>query len=468
MIKFARSILANLATLILSFILAVIIWFNALRGDDPTRTLFFQIPLELIGRPDSAILISPSNTSQTVQIAFQGPASIVTNLTDQNFSATLDLSQVPFGVDTQVPINVQANNTEITLISQSPESLTVHLEQTITRDIPVELDLRGSVAIGYSQGEALIDPEFITVSGVASQVEDLDVARVTVFLTNDRETVRRTPQPIFYNRQGRVASVNNMELSTEQVEVTIPINESAGFAEKTINVDLQGEPAPGYRIVGVEVDPPTVLVQGRPTQLDLLSWVTTEPIDVNGLTESFQPQVALSLPDGVTLAEVDEITVNITIEPFRTTSIFNRVPQVQGLGEGLTAVPESETVRVVLFGPLPVLNALLEDEVSVVIDLFGLPPGTYSVEPDVNYPEQRGIELRSIQPAQVTVQITQSLTTTHSLTETLPLTPTTSLHVPASPSTVTMAMGEGWGATAVPVIPLADTPKQRYYWRSTF
>ena len=422
-------------------------------------TLFFQIPIEMVGRPDNTILVNPNNTQQLVQIAFQGPTSIVTSLTDQDFSATLDLSQVPFGVDTQVPISVQPNNTNITLISQSPESLTIHLEQTVTRDIPVELDLRGSVAIGYSQGEALIDPEHITVSGVASQVEALDVARVTVFLTNDRETVRRTPQPIFYNRQGRVASVNGMDLSIEQVEVTIPINESAGFAEKTINVDLQGDPAPGYRIVGVEVNPPTVLVQGRPTQLDTLPWVTTEPIDVNGLTESFQPQVALSLPNGITLAEVDEIVVNITIEPFRTTSIFNRVPLVQGVGKGLTATLGTESVRVVLFGPLPALNALLEDEVSVVIDLFGLEPGTYNVEPDVNFPEQRGIELRSLQPAQITVQITRSVTTTTSLTETLPIT-TTSQHLPVIPGTMTPVVADLWGGTAVH---LADIPKQRYY-----
>ncbi len=435
MMRFLRRIVSNLVTFLLSLTLASIIWYNAVQAEDPLRTQFLQIPIEVIGRPDNTILISP-NTPQSVQIVFQGPLSLVANLRDQNFSATLDLSQVPFGEETMVPVRVQADNPRINLLSQSPEQLMVLLEQTVSRAIPVELDLRGSVAIGYTQGEPLIDPPVIIVSGISTQVEALETARVTVFLSNDRETVRRTPQPIFYNRQGRVASVSGLELSTELVEVTIPIRESEGYAEKIINVNLVGEPAPGYRVVGVEVDPPTTLLQGRPTLLSTLPWVSTEPIDVTGLTESFRPQVALNLPQGVTLAEVDEIFVQITIEPFRTTSIFNRAPQLQGLGKDLLAELNVETVRVVLFGPLPVLNALIEEEVSVTLDLFGLGPGTYNLEPDVIFPEQRGIELRSVQPTMVTVRITRNITATTSVPETavIPITfstaSTSSLPVP--------------------------------------
>lgn len=439
MMRFLSRIVGNLVTLLLAITLACIIWYNAVQAEDPLRTQFLQIPIEVIGRPDNTILLNP-NSPQSVQIVFQGPLSLVANLRDQNFSATLDLSQVPFGEEILVPVRVQADNPRVNLLSQSPEQLAVLLEQTVSREIPVELDLRGSVAIGYTQGEPLIDPPTIIVSGISTQVEALETARVTVFLSNERETLRRMPQPIFYNRQGRVASVSGLELSTELVEVTIPIRESEGYAEKIINVNLVGEPAPGYRVVGVEVDPPTMLLQGRPTLLSSLPWVSTEPIDVTGLTESFRPQVALNLPQGVTLAEVDEIFVQVAIEPFRTTSIFNRMPQLQGLGKGLLAELSVETVRVVLFGPLPVLNALIEEEVSVTLDLFGLTPGTYSLEPEVNFPDQRGIELRSVQPTMVTVRITRDVTATINLTDTAVI-PTTFTTANTSPPADLMMTG---------------------------
>lgn len=67
---------------------------------------------------------------------------------------------------------------------------------------------------------------------------------------------------------------------------------------------------------------------------------------------------------------------------------------------------EPTQVRVVVFGPLPVLDALAESDVRVIIDLFGLEEGTYSIEPDVIVPD-RGIEVRSVQPAAVSVTIAE-------------------------------------------------------------
>ncbi|MCA9975913.1 MAG: hypothetical protein KC413_09200 [Anaerolineales bacterium] len=67
---------------------------------------------------------------------------------------------------------------------------------------------------------------------------------------------------------------------------------------------------------------------------------------------------------------------------------------------------------------------MLDEEVQVTIDLFGLMTGTYSLEPDVSFPD-RGIELRSIQPAQVTVEITTPLTFTNELSGTILMTGTT-------------------------------------------
>jgi YbbR domain-containing protein len=443
--KLVRSILSNLLTLLLSFLLALLILTQALQVEDPIRNQFLQIQVDFVGQPENSILLEPSR--QTVQIFFEGPASEINQVTASDFSATIDLSGVPYGRSVSVPIQVQSKEPTIEIQGQAPEQTSVTLEQLVERDVPVELEVRGSVALGYTQGDPLIEPESITVSGTASQIEPLQFARVTVFLNNERETVRRSPQPIFYNNQGQVASVSGLEMETEQVEVTIPVNESAGFAEMFINVDLVGDPAPGYRLLDVNVDPPSVLVKGRPTQLRDLNWVQTEPIDITGLTEPFRSQVALALPEGISLTEVEEIFVDVEIEPLRTTSIFNRTPVVQGLAPDLEAEVETETVRVILFGPLPILNSLLEEEIQVVVDLFGLQPGSYNLEPDVIYPEQRDIELRSLQPAQVTVMITETQTTTAPITGTQPVTDTSL--IPAPPE-----LDAAGSDTAVPLFPI--------------
>lgn len=411
-----RSVLSNLATLLISLILGIIIWANAVQGDDPVRSQFIQVPVQFVGLADTSRLLSPAQ--QNVQVVFEGRASLLRQVTVEDFRAVVDLSEAPFGQETAVDITTTTDTNGIRILSQSPEQITVLIDQLMTRTIPVELEVRGTVARGHEPGEPLVEPETITVSGIASQVEPLDFARVTVFLNNDRETAVARPQPIIYNRQGRIASTSGLELSTEQIQVTIPVNETAGVAERLITVAWTGEPALGYRLLSVEVQPPSVLIEGLPTQLARINRVQTEVIDVTGLEETFRQQVVLDLPNGVSLVEVEEIFVTIEIEPLLTTSVYNLQPELQRLDPNLQASVQPEEVQVVLFGPLPVLNTLLEDEVSVKLDLLGLEAGTYNLPPLVDFPE-RGIELRSVQPNLVSVEITERITDTITGTEAL-------------------------------------------------
>ena len=399
----AGEALTNVATFLLALLLAIFIWTSASDTQDPVRTRFLEIPLEYVGLAADTALVD-GDPRQTIQIRLEGPDSVLQEMTPEDFTATADLSGVPSGEPTTVDINVAALKPGAEISFITPEQIDVLLEQQVTREIPIELDVRGSVARGHTQGAPLVEPQSIRVSGPESRVEQLEFALVTIFLNSSVETLVETAQPIFYDLSGRVASVTGLDLSTDEVTVTVPVEESAGFADKLVTVAWVGEPAPGYRLLSVTATPPSVLVEGRPAQVNQLTSVTTEPIDINGLTESFQQSAVLDLPEGITVDPEQTVTVNIEIEPILTTSTYNRVPDTRGLRAGYEAVVEPEQVRVVLFGPLPVLDALSENDVRVVLDLFGLEPGTYSVEPDVDVPD-RGIEIRSVQPSAVTVTI---------------------------------------------------------------
>ena len=401
----AREVLTNLATFFLALVLAFFIWMSASETQDPIRTRFLEVPLQYVGLPADFALVNV-DARTTVQIRLEGPDSLLQEYTTDDFAATVDLSQVPSGEQTSVPIAVSMLREGADISFITPEQVDVLLEQQVTREIPVELDFRGSVARGHTQGEALIEPQVVRVSGPASRVNELSFALVTLFLNSTAETLVETARPIFYDLAGRVASVSDLELSGNDVTVTIPVEESAGFADKLITVAWTGEPAPGYRLLSVTANPPSVLVEGRPAQVNRLVTVMTEPIDITGLTETFQQPAVLDLPNGITVDAEQTVTVNIEIEPILTTSTYNRVPDLRGLRSGYQAEVEPGQVRVVLFGPLPVLDALSENDVRVTLDLFGLAEGTYSIEPDVDVPD-RGIEIRSVQPAAVTVTISE-------------------------------------------------------------
>lgn len=413
MLRILKSLAANVATLSLAFILAVLIWGVAVRANDPVNQLPLRLSLQVTGRPaDSAVSVEP----ESVEIVVEGPASILDELTPEDFTATIDLTEVTSGENT-VPIMVHHSLDAIDLVYQIPESATVIVERIVRREIPVEVEVRGEAGRGYVLQAPVVDPAVIPVTGIASRVEALTEARVTLFLDGPQQDVVLNRRPIFYDRQGNIASVNGLEVGTEEVVVTVPVDQLAGYAAKPIIVDWQGEPAPGYRLLNVRVEPDSVLLSGQPVLLENLTRVRTEPVDISGLRESLRLPVALDLPAGVTVDEVQAVIVEIEIEPILTSSVIGKVPEIRALQEGLTLTTEIEEVRVFLFGPLDKLDSLQDDDVRVTLDLFGLEVGSHTLEPDADV-SVSGVEVRSLQPSQLTIVITDAITMTNQLTTT--------------------------------------------------
>jgi YbbR domain-containing protein len=263
--KHTRTLISYLGSLLLALVLASIIWLNATQVQDPITTQFLQLDVSFVGQPEDSTLVMPDK--QSVQLRIEGPQSAVNQVSLADFNAFVDLTQTPFGEAVSVPIEITTLNTDLD-ISPIPNKVEVLLEQQVSRDIPVELDIRGEVARGHAQGNPLVEPPVLTISGPASLIEQLDFALATVFLNDALETTIGEHRPIFYDEQGRVASTANLNLSTEQVQVTIPVIESDGFADKLITVDWVGNPAPGYRLLSVTVEPPSVLVKGLPARVN--------------------------------------------------------------------------------------------------------------------------------------------------------------------------------------------------------
>jgi YbbR domain-containing protein len=419
--KSFRGLIANITTFLLAVVLALVIWAAAVRASDPVATGILEIGVETIGMPPQATLLT--NPPQTIFITIEGPESALENTSSSDFEALIDLSEIPYS-EVEVPIEVVylGEDSQLSIISQSPETTVIRMEQIITRDIPISVQVRGDVARGHRQGETRVEPEVVQITGPAPRVSELAEGRVTIFVDNVREDVTEERPPTFYDNDGNVASVVGLTVTPAEVVVIIPVIELAGFAEKPITVNWVGEPAPGYRLLDVKAEPTSLQVTGAPADLEGLR-IQTEPVDISGLDESVTIQVSLDLPEGIGLVEVQAIVVTVEIEPILTSDVVRRPVEIRALGEGLEAIVEPEQVRVFLFGPLPVLDSLAEDDIRVTVNLLNYVTGTHVVEPFVSV-DAEGIEIRSTQPAIVTVLITSAITSTEEVTGTETLTET--------------------------------------------
>lgn len=420
-----RSIMYNLGMFFVALILAALVWAAAILNNDPVETRLWQINVETIGLPPDAQLLN--RPPDTAAITIEGPVSALDRVSPDDYTAVIDLSEIPFG-ENDVELQIEGGTDNIAVLNRAPETARINMEQIITRDIPVRVDVRGEVARGHRRGQETVLPEFVQVTGIASQVNQLAEARVTVFLDNSRQDIDLLRRPTFYDLQGNVASTAGMTVNPIDVQIVIPVEELAGFAEKPITVNWVGDPAPGYRLLNITVEPSSVLVTAPPDQLDALR-IETEPVDIGGLTMTETLQVALDLPEGVSIEDPQPIIVTVEIGPIQTSGVVQKEVEVRGLAEGLAAVLDPEEIRVFLFGPLPALESLGEEDVRVTLDLLNLEIGTYSLEPLVSISVNDVVE-RSIQPATITVIITDAITVTDGITGTLPVTATSLLLVP--------------------------------------
>ncbi|HSH03331.1 MAG TPA: CdaR family protein [Anaerolineae bacterium] len=412
-----RSLLSQLALFILSVILATAIWITAQSTDNPVNTLNGEIRVQPIGqRADVNISISP----ESIAVIIEGPQNLLLNLNPDEIFAQVDLSQAPLGTS-RLPVTVPFDREGLNITDYYPREVTVTIEEIVTRDIPIRVDILGSTARGYDREAPIIEPTTVAVTGPASRVSNLAEAVVTLHLDNARETTaRQLSLLIFRDNAGASVSVNNLNLSTRSVNVTVPINQLAGFAEKPVTAQWVGEPAEGYRVTNVTVEPNSLLVTGPAAQLDALDRLLTEQIDIEGITSSFTQPVTIELPTNIALEEIQPILVQVEIEPILTTDAILKNIDILDLAPGYTATIQPADVRVFVIGPLPILNGLQESDIRVTVDLFGLEAGIHRLAPtiDISKPD---ISIRSAQPEFVNINITRIITEPDTITTTIPI-----------------------------------------------
>jgi YbbR domain-containing protein len=177
-----------------------------------------------------------------------------------------------------------------------------------------------------------------------------------------------------------------------------------GFRDLAVKIDLRGNPAPGYSIANVSVNPQIATVFGSPTTLDALpGFISTEPVSVTNATEGLNQRVKLDLPPGVSMLGDPFVQVSVRIDAIESSLKVQRVPVAQGLLPGLEARLSPELVDVIVSGPVPILDTLRADDVQVILNLLNLDIGTHQLTPDVSVPN--GLTVVSVLPASIQVVI---------------------------------------------------------------
>ncbi len=439
--RYSRSMKPT-TTLLLSVLLAFVVWFIAIDQENPMIREEYSEPILIEVRNMGPGLQSVQDlTNRTAVLTLRAPQRTLESLHVDDFSAIIDLANLTAGSH-EVEVEITPLNPDVEVIALEPRQLRVQLEPVISRFVPVEVEVMDSAAFGYEWQEPLSEPAEVEITGPRTLVTQVRSVIATVFLRNAKSQVEHVRPLIARNAQNLEVERVNVEPGTARI--VVPVVQPPGFKEVVVRADVKGLPSPNYRLTGVHVEPQTVVLSGSPSALrEVPGFVETTTLDIEGATDDVRDRLALILPENVSTLQ-DSVLVTVGVAPLESSLTVTRQPVVQGAGDDMRITVSLEEVQVIVSGPLPRLELLGPEEVRVLLDLTGLLPGSHLVEPTVVVPE--GIVEQGVIPEAIEVLIESLVTPTVASTPEPVETPT----APAPAESTTVPDAETTGTPAPP------------------
>lgn len=185
-------------------------------------------------------------------------------------------------------------------------------------------------------------------------------------------------------------------------QVTLEL-ERVGHKIVPVRLKLQGRLRAEYQLAETKIAPEMVEVVGPASTIEDVTVAYTQPIDISNVEAGiFEREVALEPAGDYVSFSATRVAVQLRVEEVITTKELRRV-RVEIRNARSVASVTPETVRILLRGPKRLLQEPGMDERFAYVDASGKAPGRHRLA--VMYDPPEGVELVSINPAEVSVNI---------------------------------------------------------------
>jgi YbbR domain-containing protein len=385
--------------LVLSFLLAVSLWVFVTDTENPVRVdvLNSPVPLEAVNVGEGLAL---ANQLPAIDIRAAAPEDRWGRLSSANFRAFVDVKGLE-AREQEVRVQVDVEGISgVRVVEVNPRTVTVNLEELVSQEVPVSTRIVGSLPIGYELEEAQPGRESVRVIGPRSLVDLVKEAVADVNVTGLTVGVDQTVPLVARGSGG--AQIRGVQIEPPNARVDLAIRQRTLVRTLPLRVEVSGDPAPGYRVSGVSSSPTTVTVQGPIEALQQLDNIRLPAVDIAGQRSDVVRVVEIPPPPGVEVGQAS-VTITVSITAVPGTLIMTVAPTAGDLAPGLVVRFDTETVAVLLEGPMPLLNSLLPRDIRATVDLRGLSAGSYNRPVSVEVPE--GVTVASVQPETVSVTL---------------------------------------------------------------
>lgn len=384
----------NLSLKLLSVCLAFLLWVQAAAVSGPALPQTVRdVPVQWRNLASGLVILS---ASPSVNVTVRGRGDAVRHLSRDSFTAYVDLRGAGLG---RGSFAVTVEGPEGVIIGQvAPPEVLVDIDAWDTRQVPVSLYTLGSPGTDHAMKDHQMRPTDLYVEGPRSAVQLVSHVVAKVDISGATQTIARTVVARPLNAEG--AEVRGVTVTPSTVDVQVAIIRLPPARQVPVRANLQGRPAAGYVQGEASVRPVEVRMWAQSAVGDLVKYLWTHPIDIDGATGNVARDVLLLVPEGVDKVEPVLVHVFVPISELTEEREFTGVAiKPHLIAPDLRASFEPETVTVVVYGPYSATSLLGVSQVEVKANLAGLAAGIHQVRLSVNLPEK--VMLKSVMPVEV-------------------------------------------------------------------
>ena len=250
-------------------------------------------------------------------------------------------------------------------------------DQTVERGLRVPLELQQFPAGLELQAEppALVDVRVRGSSDTLSRVGPGDIVAVLDL------RAARAGQRFFQLTPEQVRVPFGVEVVQVAPPTIVFVFEPTAVKQLPIRPSVEGDPAPGYVVGTMTVDPPMVEITGPESAVKQATEAVTETVAINGAASDVTESVTVGLLDSalrVKGVRTATVKVQVRLGP-RERTVRNRPVRLRELGASLTAEASPTEVDVLVRGSREGLARLDAESVVPFVDLKGLGAGDYAL-----------------------------------------------------------------------------------------
>lgn len=280
---------SDLTPKILSIVAAVLLWFYVIDVQTTQHEKnFYSVPVTIENFNSETGLDIISGRESTVDVVLRGTKSQINSLLVSDIKASIDMSSVTDAGDYALDVSVETPS-NVSLVKKSVSSVTVKVDKTIGKSIPVELDMTYLLPDTYEFGEISVTPKNVYISGPKDLIDTIEKGRVKLDIGNVKSSITSRSSVELVDKNKNVVTSAYVKLDNSFVEISVPVLKAAK-KKVTLNVTAKNVKY-DYTIF-----PASVKIKGESNLIDGIVEVSTHPIsEVNAGVSS----VRLSLPEEV-------------------------------------------------------------------------------------------------------------------------------------------------------------------------